>query len=149
MEGLTSMFFATLEKDENFDPDEPIILMSEATTRTLRHQEAVLEKVTIMRQKMETLWLGDLHGQAQNQLLRLRISGALSAERKMSQIFGNLLRNWILRHSPQTSAISGDLSIGGLNQSEWSMNTQVGSNLTLEQYLTSLYGEMRLLEMEL
>ncbi|WGO62801.1 hypothetical protein [Genomoviridae sp.] len=145
MEVLTSMFSSILEGRSS--PDDPIFLMSEATTRTLCHLEVVRKAVGTMRQKTETLLQGGWQGRAQIDFLQLRISGALSSMRKVEKSFLTSYANWIQRHlfSDTESCWNTptDTSPNGSNP----MWVPLGSNLSLEWYLSWLDGEESLLQM--
>ncbi|ASH99147.1 putative ORF3 protein [Giant panda associated gemycircularvirus] len=142
---LISMLSAI--SDENSGPDDPISLMLEAATRTLRHQEVVQSSVGTMQSKMETLLQGGWHGRAQVDFLRLRINGARLSEQKTSSSFGSLLKSWIQKHSQLSTHHSESLLTGDSGLSPSPTFIPMGSNLSLEWYLSWLNGENSLLDM--
>jgi len=81
MEVLTSMLLWISEERSN--PDDPISLMSEATTQTLRHLEVVRSSVMTMQSRMETLLQGGWRGRAEGESLNLRKSGAKLSRQKV------------------------------------------------------------------
>ncbi|MGL9687642.1 MAG: hypothetical protein ACQBVK_02530, partial [Candidatus Phytoplasma sp. TWB_XP] len=78
---LTSMLLWI--SDERSNPDDPISLMSEAATQTLRHLEVVRSAVTTMQSKMEMLLQAGWRGRAEVDYLKLRINGAKLSRQKV------------------------------------------------------------------
>lgn len=145
MEVLISTFSAI--SDEKSSLDDPITLMSRASTQTLSHLVDVQEKVGIMRQKMETLLQGAWRGRAEVDFLRLRINGAKLSAQKVERSFLTCYANWIRRlllpNGP--SLIDTQTQPTPLEQNP--MWVPLGSNLSLEWYLSWLDGEESLLRL--
>ncbi|WGO62812.1 hypothetical protein [Genomoviridae sp.] len=142
---LISMFSSILEGRNNHD--DPIFLMSVVVTRTLCHLEVVQTAVTTMQSRMEISLEEHSSGRAEVEFLRLRISGALSSMRKVERSFWTSFANWIQRHlfygigncwNTPTSTSPSELN------PTW---VPMGSNLSLEWYLSWLDGKESLLAM--
>ena len=145
MEVLISMFSAI--SDERSSPDDPITLMSKATTQTLCHLVDVREKVGIMRQKMETLLQGAWRGRAEVDFLRLRINGAKLSAQKVERSFLTCYANWIRRLSSPGGPNSTDTPTPSTPIDTNPMWVPLGSNLSLEWFLSWLDGEESLLRL--
>lgn len=144
MEVLTSMLFWISEGRSN--PDDPISLMSEATTRTLRHLEVVRESVTTMQSRMETLLQGGWRGRAEVDYLKLRINGARLSRQKVETSFLTCFESWIQRHLSLVGRSSTSTPTPPTPPSPNPMWVPMGSNLSLEWFLSWLDGENSLLE---
>ncbi|WGO62808.1 hypothetical protein [Genomoviridae sp.] len=145
MEVLISMFSAI--SDERSNPDDPISLMSMATTQTLSHLVDVREKVGTMRQRMDSLLQGAWRGRAEVDFLQLRINGARLSAQKVEKSFLTCYGNWIRRPSSPNGPNSTDTQTPPTPSSMSPMWVPLGSNLSLEWYLSWLDGEENLLRM--
>nr|QTE03623.1 MAG: replication-associated protein [Fringilla montifringilla Genomoviridae sp.] len=131
----------------SFVQDDPMSLMLEASTLTLRHLEEGRRAVTTMRSKMETWSLEGYLGRAEEEFTRMCLRGALLSVKKVRESFGNVLHDWIhVRCAPITTA-SEHMRTGATDPLLWSTNIPPGSNLSSEWYLSWLSGERSLLEL--
>jgi len=145
MEVLISMLSAI--SPESFDPEDPMSLMLQATTLTLRHLEEGRNAVTTMRSKMEMWSPEDSLGRAEEEFTKMCLRGALSSVKKVRASFGNVLHDWIhVRCAPITTA-SEHMRTGSTDPLLFSTNIPPGSNLSSEWYLSWLSGERSLLEL--
>lgn len=145
MEVLTSMF--SVISDPRNNPDEPISLMSTATTQTLSHLGVVRTAVTTMQSKMETLLQGGYRGRAEVDFLKLKIHGARLSAQKVERSFLTCFEAWIRKHSSPSGLSSTGTQTQPTPNDTNPMWVPLGSNLSLEWYLSWLDGEESLLRM--
>ena len=133
--------------DGNFDHDDKTCLMSMATTQTFNHLEVVRSSVTTMQSRMEMLLQGGWQGRAQVDFLKLRISGAKLSAQKVGSSFSSLFSDWTRSLSSSDTGNCSTMPTGTTPKESSPMWVPLGSNLSLEWYLSWLDGEESLLEM--
>lgn len=144
LEVLISMFSAI--SDESFDPDEPISLMLEASTRTLNGLSAILVRVQNTRARMEMLLQEDSMSLDSPLVLfqQLKIRGLLLSARRVNENFSNLLRTSVHGTSSPNSGVFTHTPSGGSQNWQNHMRIPPGSVLQMELFLTWLAGELEL-----
>ena len=144
---LIEVLISTLSllSSENFDPDDPISLMLEASIRTLRHLEATRQAATTMQQNMETSLREGSSVLAEVEFQRLQLRGIGLSQLQVVENFGILFESWLQRRLSSDGERSRDTLGTNLPKKGRPTFIQSGSNLSWEWYLSWLSGEETLL----
>ena len=141
-ENITKMeeFISTLSStsDGSIEAEMSKYSMWVDATQMLALLEVHLRLGGTMRQRMGTLWQGDLKNQA-IELATLR-TGQRSAQRKMLRNFGEYVRVWLREHSYVISNRFEGSPIGGIKPSLLHMNRQGEYISTRQCFRNSMNG---------